>query len=141
MPIQLKGSVGKTTVEFSVTIRKILHLDEVGKSMTVQFQSRRRWLDRQLTFQNLKLSDDLNVDPALSPQSGATWFPWVDFYNIESNNKVTAFLRTPALLVFVPNYENYRLLNFTCIWQSEYLKLIVNHIRTLINLVVISGTL
>ena len=141
MPIQLKGTVGKTTVELSVTIRKILHLDEVGKSMTVQFQSRRRWLDRQLTFQNLKLSDDLNVDPALSPQSGATWFPWVDFYNIESNNKVTAFLRTPALLVFVPNYENYRLLNFTYIWQSEHLKLIVNHIRTLINLVVISGTL
>ena len=108
MPIQLQGTVDKTAVEFSVTIRKILHVDEVGKSMTVQFQSRRRWLERQLTFQNLKLSDDLNVDPALSQQSGATWFPWVDFYNIESNNKVSSF---------------------TYIWSSRsYFKLLVVHI-------------
>ena len=92
MPIQLKGAVGKTVVELSVTIRKILHVDEVGKSMTVKFETRRRWFDRQLTFQNLKLSEDINVDPALSAESGATWFPWVDFYNIESNNKVSALL-------------------------------------------------
>ena len=92
MPIQLKGTVGKTSVELSVTIRKILHVDEVGKSLTVKFESRRRWFDRQLTFQNLKLAEDLNVDPALSAGSGSTWFPWVDFYNIESNNKVGALL-------------------------------------------------
>ena len=122
MPIQLKGTVDKTAVEFSVTIRKILHVDEVGKSMTVQFQSRRRWLDRQLTFQNLKLSDDLNVDPALSQQSGATWFPWVDFYNIESNNKVSSF---------------------TYIYMAEQIILqtpCCPH-RTLINLAVTSGML
>ena len=88
MPIQLKGTVGKTSVELSVTIRKILHVDEVGKSMTVKFESRRRWFDKQLTFQNLKLSEELNVDPALSAESGSTWFPWMDFYNIESKNKV-----------------------------------------------------
>ena len=92
MPIQLKGTVGKTSVELSVTIRKILHVDEVGKSLTVKFESRRRWFDRQLTFQNLKLAEDLNVDPALSAESGSTWFPWVDFYNIESNDKVSALL-------------------------------------------------
>ena len=92
MPIQLKGSVGKTVVELSVTIWKILHVDEVGKSMTVKFESRRRWFDRQLTFQNLKLAEDLNVDPALSAEFGSTWFPWVDFYNIESNDKVSALL-------------------------------------------------
>ena len=96
MPIQLKGTTGKTSVEFSVIIRKILHVDEVGKSMTVQFESRRRWFDRQLTFQNLKLSEDLNVDPALSEQSGSTWFPWVDFYNIENRNKVSVLLTIPV---------------------------------------------
>ena len=96
MPIQLKGDARKTAVNLSVTIRKILHVDEVGKSMTVQFQSRRRWLDRQLTFQNLKLSEDLNIDPALSAESGETWFPWIDFYNIESNDKVSvSLLKSP----------------------------------------------
>ena len=88
--------MGKTSVELSVIIRKILHVDEVGKSMTVLFESRRRWFDRQLTFQNLKLSEDLNVDPALSQQSGSTWFPWVDFCNIESLNKASPLLTIPA---------------------------------------------
>ena len=108
MPIQLKGTVGKTSVELSVTIRKILHVDEVGKSLTVKFESRRRWFDRQLTFQNLKLAEDLNVDPALSEKSGSTWFPWIDFYNVESNNKVSLLLTIignffwdPAIIIMI----------------------------------------
>ena len=80
-----------------MVIRKILHVNEVGKSMTVLFESQRRWFDRQLTFQNLKLSEDLNVDPALSQQSGSTWFPWVDFHNIESRNKVSALLKKASV--------------------------------------------
>ena len=132
MPIQLKGDARKTAVNLSVTIRKILHVDEVGKSMTVQFQSRRRWLDRQLTFQNLKLSEDLNIDPALSAESGETWFPWIDFYNIESNDKVSvSSLKSP-------NYKNREISVVYQFYQYAYCMIFCYH-RTLISLAVTSG--
>ena len=48
---------------------------QVGKSMTVLFQTQRRWFDRQLIFQNLKLQDVLNVDQALSQRFSCVVWP------------------------------------------------------------------
>ena len=43
--------------------------------MTVLFQTQRRWFDRQLIFQNLKLQDVLNVDQALSQRFSCVVWP------------------------------------------------------------------
>jgi hypothetical protein len=72
----------KLTVNMSVSIKNILRIDEVGKSITIQFQMIRNWFDGRLTFQNLKDLENLN---SLSPQHQAMlWFPWIELVNIES---------------------------------------------------------
>ena len=68
----------------SVEVINILKIDEVEGSFRTRLFLRRKWLDPQLSYRDLKEDSRVNL---LSPSEAATvWFPEVVFDNIASED-------------------------------------------------------
>ena len=72
-----------------MTVVNILQIDVVGGFFRTRFVLERQWLDSQLSYQNLKSDDSLNL---ISPKEAASiWFPSVNFLNMASSEDSTEF--------------------------------------------------
>ena len=83
----VEGTMEKLAVNMSINIKNILRIDEVGKSITIQFQLVRHWLDSRLVYQHLK--DDADLNNLSEADQAMLWFPWTEFVNIESEEAET----------------------------------------------------
>ena len=76
------GDQSKVELNMSVEVINILKIDEVEGSFRTRLFLRRKWLDPQLSYRDLKKDSRVNL---LSPSEAATvWFPEVVFENIAS---------------------------------------------------------
>ena len=78
------GDRTKVELNMSVEVINILKIDEVEGSFRTRLFLRRKWLDPQLSYMDLKEDSRVNL---LSPSEAATvWFPEVVFDNIASED-------------------------------------------------------
>ena len=63
----------------SVDITTVLNLDEVESIMTLQYTLTLKWMDRRVTFRNLKSETFLNTIDTLD--ASKMWYPRLLFYN------------------------------------------------------------
>ena len=72
---------GKLNVSFAVTIKKIVHINELEGYIEMKVGIKREWFDSQLTYQNIK-KDKNNL--IFSKDWEIIWSPFIIFENIES---------------------------------------------------------
>ena len=73
-------------INITLTITKILMINEVDGAFTTKMWIERDWFDKRLTFQNLKSREYLNV---LSREEyKSIWWPYFVFHNIPNDNQV-----------------------------------------------------
>ena len=83
------GGQAKLEVNMSVIVVNILQIDVVGGFFRTRFILERRWLDSQLSYQNLNSDDMLNLMSLEEEES--IWFPSVMAVNVASPDDVLEF--------------------------------------------------
>ena len=72
---------GKSKIYIGVKILKILAINEVDSTISLQFQLDMKWKDSRLTFKNLK--EESHYNALSSKMSSEIWCPVVIFDNTE----------------------------------------------------------
>ena len=80
---------GNLPVNFSLSILDILHIDEMKEIFTAKISLRREWMDRRLTYKNLK-RENSNKNDLSTEEAESIWYPSVFINNIEDSEKVKA---------------------------------------------------
>ena len=78
---------GDLPVNLSLTILDILHIDEMKEIFTAKISLRRDWMDRRLTYKNLK-KENSNKNDLSKEEAESIWYPSVFINNIENSEKV-----------------------------------------------------
>ena len=73
-------------VNVSLRILDILRIDEMKKTFTVKISLTREWMDRRLTYKNLK-KESSNKNDLSKLEAESIWYPSLDINNIENNDK------------------------------------------------------
>ena len=74
-------------VNVSLRILDILRIDEMKKTFTVKISLTREWMDRRLTYKNLK-KENSNKNDLSKLEAESIWYPLLDINNIENNDKI-----------------------------------------------------
>ena len=74
-------------VNVSLRILDILRIDEMKKTFTVKISLTREWMDRRLTYKNLK-KESSNKNDLSKLEAESIWYPSLDINNIENNDKI-----------------------------------------------------
>ena len=74
-------------VNVSLRILDILRIDEMKKTFTVKISLTREWMDRRLTYKNLK-KENSNKNDLSKLEAESIWYPSLDINNIENNDKI-----------------------------------------------------
>ena len=74
-------------VNVSLRILDILRIDEMKKTFTVKISLTREWMDRRLTYKNLK-KENLNKNDLSKLEAESIWYPLLDINNIENIDKI-----------------------------------------------------
>ena len=94
------GNDTRPKMFLSITIDEIVEINEKDGFFRCQVWMERKWIDRRLTFQNLKKESELNE---INPEDrDLIWKPWTAYKNIEDRSK---YARTDLKQVWkvVPN--------------------------------------
>ena len=94
------GNDTRPKMFLSITIDEIVEINEKDGFFRCQVWMSRKWIDRRLTFQNLKKESELNE---INPEDrDLIWKPWTAYKNIEDRSK---YARTDLKQVWmvVPN--------------------------------------
>ena len=94
------GNDTRPKLFLSITIDEIVEINEKDGLFRCQVWMSRKWIDRRLTFQNLKKESELNE---INPEDRDTiWKPWTAYKNIEDRSK---YARTDLKQVWrvIPN--------------------------------------
>ena len=78
---------GNLPVNFSLSILDILQVDEMKEIFTAKISIRREWMDRRLTYKNLK-KENSNKNDLSNEEADSIWYPSVFINNIEDSEKV-----------------------------------------------------
>ena len=78
---------GNLPVSFSLSILDILQVDEMKEIFTAKISIRREWMDRRLTYKNLK-KENSNKNDLSNEEADSIWYPSVFINNIEDSEKV-----------------------------------------------------
>ena len=74
-------------VNVSLRILDILRIDEMKKTFTVKISLTREWMDRRLTYKNLK-KESSNKNDLSKLEAESIWYPLLDINNIENMDKI-----------------------------------------------------
>ena len=74
-------------VNVSLRILDILRIDEMKKTFTVKISLTREWMDRRLTYKNLK-KENSNKNDLSKLEAESIWYPSLDINNIENIDKI-----------------------------------------------------
>ena len=74
-------------VNVSLRILDILRIDEMKKTFTVKISLTREWMDRRLTYKNLK-KENSNKNDLSKLEAESIWYPLLDINNIENIDKI-----------------------------------------------------
>ena len=138
--VPVDEGTGRIEVKLSIDIDNILSIDEVSESVTIKFTEMRSFLDRGLTYRNLK--EDNNVNTLSQEEQQSLWFPLIFYANLAKNSdwedfplrQVHQILRNPskppykADLTYYNNVdlykgtEHYQLVKkeHTNVWMCNY---------------------
>ena len=86
-------------VNVSLRILDILRIDEMKKTFTVKISLTREWMDRRLTYKNLK-KESSNKNDLSKLEAESIWYPLLDINNIENMDKIREGSRYQIWLVF-----------------------------------------
>ena len=75
------GSVIPANVSISITLMKIVEIEEIDHSIHLQFQISLQWRENRVTFQNLKYETSLNA--LTSNDINQLWLPLVIYDNTD----------------------------------------------------------
>lgn len=79
------NSSEKSVIIVAVEITRVLSINEVKQSVSVQFKLRLSWKDPRLAFRNLNKKTNLNTIHLTEYKK--VWIPVVVFYNTEDRDK------------------------------------------------------
>ena len=101
MPLPTAGQE-KFSYNISITISKIINIDEIDGKFSIKMTMNRTWINPQLTYMNLHKSKDLNI--LTKEDKHLMWIPHVVFHNMQSHDSKK---RTDKLdtLQIIPNSE------------------------------------
>ena len=74
-------------VNVSLRILDILRIDEMKETFTVKMSLTREWMDRRLTYKNLK-KENSNKNDLSKLEAESIWYPSLDINNIENMDKI-----------------------------------------------------
>ena len=75
------------SVNVSLSILDILQIDEMKETFTAKISLRREWMDRRLTYKNLK-RENSNKNDLSTEEAESIWYPSVSINNVENKEKV-----------------------------------------------------
>ena len=115
VPPPLEGDV-KLRINCSITISDIVEVNELKGSMEIKLNFKRRWLDSQLTYQNLKIEQPNNLSP---DDKNHIWIPYNTFENIANIDNIVATDQLDTLLVIPSAGFHYSLADNTYIHNTR----------------------
>ena len=86
-PIPEDGTDGDLCVNVSLSILDILQIDEMKETFTAKISLRREWMDRRLTYKNLK-RENSNKNDLSTKEAESIWYPSMSINNVENQEKV-----------------------------------------------------
>ena len=93
---------GKTDVVIDVRIKAIRHVDEIGEIFYIKYHIITSWIDRRLTYHNLKEEADFNI---LSDEEKLKiWIPKVIFENTEKTE--STLLDQSTIIRIIPDVNH-----------------------------------
>ena len=75
------GSAKPADVSISITLMKVVEIEEVDHSIHLQFQISLMWMENRVTYQNLKKQTSLNV--LTDEDIGKIWLPLIVYDNTD----------------------------------------------------------
>ena len=86
-PVPDDDTDGDLCVNVSLSILDILQIDEMKETFTAKISLRREWMDRRLTYKNLK-RENSNKNDLSTEEAESIWYPSVSINNVENKEKV-----------------------------------------------------
>ena len=86
-PVPDDDTDGDLCVNVSLSILDILQIDEMKETFTAKISLRREWMDRRLTYKNLKRKNS-NKNDLSTEEAESIWYPSVSINNVENKEKV-----------------------------------------------------
>ena len=99
VPPPQNGSEERLKINMTVDILEIIEVNEVMGFFKAKLVIGRSWIDKKLTYQNLKKSHDNEIS---EKDTNSLWIPFTSLRNIESKHKYSE-TDTPAKLLIKPN--------------------------------------
>ena len=111
-PPPLKFLEGKALVNFSVNLKEILAIDEVGRRFEMHYDMTFEWFDPRLVFHNLKRKKERNK---LSlPEKVMIWNPQIEFVNTKFKDE--SIIDSKLRVEVIPNEDfNYQISDETVV--------------------------
>ena len=103
LPPPPSGDEPKLSINYSINIDKIIEINEVDGYFKTKMTTVRKWLNSQLTYQNLKKDPTKNK---ISPDDmKKMWKPWFVVENIVETKDGIRPTDTPHIFMLYPNQE------------------------------------
>ena len=97
------GNETKLSIDLSIYIDKIIEINEVEGYFKTKITTVRKWLNSQLTYQNLK--KDPNKNKISKEDMKRIWQPWFVFENIVEVKNDVSPTDIPDVFMIAPNQE------------------------------------
>ena len=75
------GGVVPAAVSISMTLMKVVAIDETDHSIHLQFEMRMRWKENRAKYQNLK--NDISLNALIKDEVSALWLPLIIYLNTD----------------------------------------------------------